>query len=200
MSIIKKKQFLIPTVILVLILIIAYLFAFFNRGFWHNGTFLYQTGNGHFKSVTGNVLAIQKAETQTDIVFTAKNETRQYQLLFGADGLQILENGNAVYTGTAVFGDGRYYLEAENGELILDESNVGSSDAFPSRTELLNWALIKEPVMHGHIPSLVFLEIASAMLALTFLKRFRHRTIAKWLRIPLILCILIFAVLGLILT
>lgn len=184
----------------IVVVVLSYLCAFFARGFWHNGAFLYQTGDGVFKSVTGNVLEIQKTENQTDIVFTAKGVAMRYQLSFDAEGLQILENGNAVYTGTAVFGDGRYYLEAENGELILDESNVGSSDAFPSRTELLNWALIKEPVMHGHIPSLVFLEIASAMLALTFLKRFRHRTIAKWLRIPLILCILIFAVLGLILT
>lgn len=180
-------------------LTVCYFCVFFAQGFWHNHVFLYKTGDGIFKSVTGCMLEIQKTDTQTDIVFTFNGLSKQYQVIHTGQPLQILENKEIIYTGAAIFDGDRYYLEDENGELILNESHIGSENAFPSRTELLNWALLEKPAMHGHILSLILLVIAAIGLSLTFLKRFRNSRITKRLRILLLLLIAVFAIRGLIL-
>lgn len=183
-------------------LTISYFCVFFAKVFWHNHAFLYKTGDCTFKSVTGYVLEIQKTDTQADIVFTANGVSKQYQVIYKGQPLQILEDEENVYTGSAAFDGDRYYLEDENGELILNESHIGSEDAYPSRTELLNWVLADEPGIHGNLIVLLLLGIALILLSISFVRAhlyFRNTGLRrpKIVRICLSSAVVILAVLSL---
>lgn len=189
--------------LIMIALAITYFCVFFAQGFWHNHTFLYKTDDSTFKSVAGYVLKIRKAETQADIVFTANGVPKQYQVIYKGQPLQILEDEQTVYTGSAVFDGDRYYLEDENGELILNESHIGSKDAYPSYTELLNWALADEPGIHGNLIVLLFLGIALILLSISFVRahlRFRKTGLQspKIIRISLSCAVVVLAVLSLV--
>ena len=191
------RRYFILAIILVLILGIAYFALFFAQGFWHNNVFLYKTGEGTFKSVTGCVLKIQNSDTKTDLTFTADSASKHYEVIHGSL-IEILEDGKSVYSGGVIFATDRYYLKDDAGNLILSETGTGSDTAFPSRTELLNWALWETPAIHGNPAFLIYLGISAILLMLAYVHRFFKKQSIKPILLTLWGCVLITAILSLI--
>ena len=200
--------------IILTILVIAYLLAFFSPGLWYGNTFLQKKSSNTFIGASLShdyTMQMTAIANGTEFLFTVDKTPVQYRVLHNdnAPWLQIYENNALVYEGTAVYDGNQYMLQDDNGNLLeIDTSGVilKRADSFPTCSQLVNWSLMETYDVRGNAVILYILIAAVALLCLNYvLSKVLHpvsygsptpQTMQKFAQRILCCIILILALLG----
>jgi len=173
-----SKRYLrrIPISILLVVLIVAYLLAFFWPGVWHGNTFLYQKDDSTFVSYSLlRDYTMQKIPTAsgTDFSFAVDNKTEQYRVVHNENAplVQIYKNDIVICEGAAIYDGKQYMLKDDDGNLLeMGTSGVIliTEDCFPSCSQLVNWSLIDTYAPRGNFALMYILLIVAVLLCLCY--------------------------------
>lgn len=148
-----KKPLFAACAVLAAGLLALYFWALFRPGYWYNGMFLARRQAGVFSGQNWRgtcLLQMEKTDGEATLSFTLNGESRNYRVVFPADGLsaKIYENDSLIFTGQP-YSMGDWYIlmdEAGNPEsnLILQvHSDVECMEEplqFPSLNQIYTWA------------------------------------------------------------
>ncbi|MBQ7902061.1 MAG: hypothetical protein IJ365_08890 [Clostridia bacterium] len=173
-----KKLCSIVLTVLSIVLTAVYLRAVFLPGIWHRDAFLYRQADGGFAgsdAYAEYAMNISTAADGAEIVFRVNDITNRYSIFYSKSGIdvnnvEIFENDELIFKGTARDMDGIVMLEDENGQLTdFVTVTVGGvkpeiDELFPGYTKLYTLAADLDMDTRGNPIMILFILIAALIL------------------------------------
>ena len=174
-----KKQCIIVSIILAVVLIVIYLRALFLPGMWYRDAFLYRQEDGSFSGsdfYAEYKMVIAHTDYGTDIQFSVNDKTNNYQIKYDENdfnrNVEIAENGNTTFNGTAYGSVDSWVLLDENHEMpdgitVRTSNDIPSEDElFPGYSTLYRWSVSDKTDTRGEPYMLFFIFLLGIILFL----------------------------------
>lgn len=164
-----KRVCMIIGVILAVIVLEIYLYAFFQTGVWHRDAFLYKQSDGSFIGSDSDAdyeMYICPTDKGAEISFAANGTVNQYQIFQKHEipKVEIYKNDKLVFKGSMVEMGDTYMCMEENGNVLYDIQRV--DELFPDYGRLYAWAVAEKYDFRGNIAVLLIVVIFSIILIL----------------------------------
>ncbi len=174
-----KKPCIIAGIVLAVVLLAFYLRALFIPGFWHGDAFLYKQEDGSFKGsdmYAEYKMTINSKNYGADIDFYVNDKQNHYKVKYSGNDFQkdveITENDNTIFEGTAFCSNNNWILHQKNIELPNDiKVYTGNyvpteEELFPGYTRLYDWSVAEKTDIRGNAYMLFFIFLFGAFLFL----------------------------------
>lgn len=163
-----KKPCIIAGIVLAVVLLAIYLRAMFLPGLWHGDAFLYKQDNGSFAGsdiYAEYKMSIKPADYGTNINFYVNGDLKNYQIKYSDDNferkVEIAENNEVIFTGTALAIQDEWVLRKDNYEfpeqiIVWADNDIPHEALFPGYTKLYDWSINEDYDTRGN-PGMLFL-------------------------------------------